>query len=107
MKLKNADKNLVLESYTHSLRASQIATQYGVGAMVDFQEQTLMTAAPEYWKEQVKEIHDERLEKALHVDYFGTPCNKDEKNGKTGVSFIRFPKWYFCPKCRRFMPISD
>ena len=38
-----------LNKVTHSVRASQAVLQYGVGAMVDFQDQTLVTAAPEYW----------------------------------------------------------
>ena len=37
-----------LNKVTHSVRASQAVLQYGVGAMVDFQDQTLVTAAPEY-----------------------------------------------------------
>ena len=23
------------------------------------------------------------------------------------AAYARFPEWYFCPKCRRFQPISD
>ena len=30
----------------YNVRAAQAILQYGVGAMVDFQDQTLMTAAP-------------------------------------------------------------
>ena len=59
---------------SHSVRASQAVLQYGVGAMVDFPSQTLMTAAPEYWNDQIVRIHDERLEKSLGVRYFGMPA---------------------------------
>ena len=38
-----------LNKVTHSVRAVQAVLQYGVGAMVDFPDQTLVTAAPEYW----------------------------------------------------------
>lgn len=96
-----------LNKVTHSVRVSQAVLQYGVGAMVDFPEQTLMTAAPEYWGESVVEIHDERLEKALHVDYFGMPGSKDDGRYQNGVSYARFPEWYFCPKCRRFQPLKS
>ena len=75
--------------------------------MVDFPEQTLMTAAPETWDNSVIEIHDERLEKALGVDFLGMPGSKDEGKYQSGISYTRFPEWYFCPKCRRFQPISD
>ena len=77
MELPVATKKEPLNWVTHSVRASQAVLQYGVGAMVDFPDQTLMTAAPEYWKEQVIQIHDERLERALKVNYFGLPAGKD------------------------------
>jgi len=100
-------KKVPLNRITHSVRASQAVLQYGVGAMIDFPNQTLMTAAPEYWQEQVVQIHDERLEKVLHVDYFGLPGGQDDPHCREGISYARFPEWYFCPKCRRFQPISD
>lgn len=94
-----------LNRITHGLRVSQLIYQYGPGGMVDFPGQTLMTAAPEYWAEQVEKIHDERLEKMLKVDYFGMPSGEAGK--KEGVSYVRFPEWYFCPKCRRLKPIQE
>ena len=104
MELPVAKKEL-LNSVSHSVRAAQAVLQYGVGAMVDFPDQTLMTAAPEYWKEQVVQIHDERLERALRVNYFGLPAGKED--APEGISYVRFPEWYFCPKCRRFQPLKD
>jgi hypothetical protein len=92
-----------LNSTSHSVRASQAVLQYGVGAMVDFPSQTLMTAAPEYWENEVIKIHDERLEKALGVSYFGMPAGG---KGRDGIAYARFPEWYFCPKCRKFQPLS-
>ena len=106
MALESA-KKITLNRYTHSVRASQAVIQFGVGAIVDFPNQTLMTAAPEYWREQVVQIHDERLEKMLHVDYFGLPGSQDDSHYREGVSYARFPEWYFCPKCRRFQPIKN
>src|SRR5690554_1095155 len=92
-----------LGKVTHSVRAAQVVLQYGVGAMIDFPDQTLLTAAPEYWQNNINEIHDARLEKVLKVNRFGMPKDKDES--REGVGYIRFPQWYFCPKCRRFQPI--
>ena len=48
MTLDKQKERIKLSSVTHSLRATQAILQYGVGAMVDFPDQTLMTAAPEY-----------------------------------------------------------
>lgn len=92
-----------LGKITHAVRAAQVVLQYGVGAMVDFPDQTLMTAAPEYWQHNIAEIHDARLEKVLGVNRFGMP--KDKAENKEGVAYVRFPKWYFCPKCRTFQPL--
>jgi len=86
-----------LNKVTHSVRAAQAVLQYGVGAMVDFPDQTLVTAAPEFWNETVK-IYDDRFAKVLGVDYFAAP---------TDISYMRFPEWYFCPKCRKFQPLSQ
>lgn len=86
-----------LDSVTHSVRAAQAVLQYGVGAMVDFPDQTLMTSAPEYWSRTTK-IYDDRFAKALGVDWFAMP---------TDISYTRFPEWYFCPRCRKFQPISQ
>lgn len=95
-----------LNSKTHSVRASQAVLQYGVGAMVDFPSQTLMTAAPEFWEQEVRKVHDERLEKALGVDWFGMPAGEEGGKSKNGISYARFPEWYFCPKCRKFQPLK-
>lgn len=42
-------KSRLKNKTAYSVRASQAVLQYGVGAMVDFRDRTLMTAAPEYW----------------------------------------------------------
>lgn len=85
-----------LNRVTHSVRAAQAVLQYGVGAMVDFPDQTLVTSAPEYWSGK-SSIYDDRFAKALGVDYFVLP---------TDIAYVRFPEWYFCPKCRIFQPLS-
>ena len=85
-----------LNRVSHSVRAAQAVLQYGVGAMVDFPDQTLVTAAPEYWSGDTGRIYDDRFAKALGVDYFAIPTN---------IAYARFPEWYFCPKCRKFQPL--
>ena len=32
--------------------------------------------------------------------------DKDDPKSKDGISYVRFPEWYFCPKCRTFQPLS-
>ena len=88
-----------LDPISHSVRRSQAVLQYGVGAMIDFPTQVLMTALPEAWNP-FEIIHDERLEKLLDVTHFISPSD-------AGIPFVRFPRWYFCPKCRKFKPIEE
>ena len=94
---KQIKDKVKLNKVTHSVRAAQAVLQYGVGAMVDFPDQTLMTAAPEYWNRENR-IYDDRFAKALDVDYFAVPVD---------ISYVRFPTWYFCPRCRRFQPLDQ
>ena len=90
-------KKFPLNSVTHSVRAAQAVLQYGVGAMVDFADQTLVTGAPETWERFAKK-YDDRFSRALGVDYFALPIQ---------ISYERFPEWYFCPKCRRFQTLRQ
>lgn len=94
--METIKEKIDLNPITHSVRAAQAVLQYGVGAMVDFPDQTLVTSAPEYWTGKTK-IFDDRFAKSLEVDYFALPTN---------ISYCRFPEWYFCPKCRAFQPLK-
>lgn len=96
-------KTIPLNKFKYSVRFSQSLTPYGAGAMVDFKDQTLMAASPEYWR-QFKEVHDERLEKLLNVDKFHLPVDSESVSG---LPFVRFPRWYFCPRCKTFKPIEE
>ncbi|WP_434295694.1 DrmB family protein [Clostridium botulinum] len=87
----------------NNVRISQIISTFGPGAIMDFRDQTLMTAAPKFWNENYDVIHDERLGKKLHVDEFR--IHKDMESNR-GVPFVRFPGWYFCPRCKKFQHIS-
>lgn len=89
---------------SHKLRLAQAILQYGAGAMVDFTDQTLLTAAPYTWKakeyddkEDSNRIDDIRFAKALNVECFEAPQK---------LQYVQFPEWYFCPVCRRFQPLS-
>ena len=96
------------ENYAHGVRASQAILQFGTGAMIDFDDQTLMIAAPELWENR-QPIHDERLEKCIEegktISFQGfKPSSGQEKPGR--LAYVRFPEWYYCPKCHLFQPVS-
>lgn len=97
-----------MSSSGYNTRVTQSIQQYGTGAMVDFPDQTLMTSAPWFWKNNVTKIHDSRLQKVLGVDYFGMPgTNQDNNATKEGISYVTFPEYYFCPVCRRLKKRSE
>lgn len=103
--MKKIEKKIPLSSTSYNIRFSQAITPFGVGSMIDFKDQTLMMASTDYWTVgPAEEIHDERLEKVLGVDKFYLP---PEKSQIQKVPFVRFPKWYFCPKCKRLRPIEE
>ena len=95
-------KRIPLNQFSHSVRFGQALAPFGAGAMVDFKDQTLMAATPKAWS-QFQEIHDERLEKLLSVNRFCLPPSKD---WISGLPFVRFPQWYFCPSCKTFKPLK-
>jgi aryl carrier-like protein len=95
-------KRIPLNQFSHSVRFGQALAPFGAGAMVDFKDQTLMAATPKAWS-QFQEIHDERLEKLLNVNRFCLPPSKD---WISGLPFVRFPQWYFCPSCKTFKPLK-
>ncbi|MFI3164103.1 MAG: DUF1998 domain-containing protein [Bacillota bacterium] len=97
--MSNKKDEKLLDKTTHNVRRGQIVLQYGIGAMIDFPSQVLMTAAVDVWGK-CQKVHDERLEKFLGVNGFVSPLPEH------GVAFSRFPRWYFCPKCRIFQPIE-
>ncbi|WP_296828438.1 DrmB family protein [uncultured Megasphaera sp.] len=97
-------KNLDKKKY--SVRANQLVHQFGVGAMINFSDQVLMCAAPEYWESDVTPIHDKRLEDRLGVKYFGLPTENEDDDGWHRMAYVRFPQWYYCPKCKRLQPMD-
>lgn len=103
--MNSINKKIPLPTKSYNVRFSQSIAPFGIGAMIDFKDQTLMAAAPEYWTiNQSQEIHDERLEHLLNVDKFCLPPDKNQINK---IPFVRFPRWYFCPKCKRLRPLNE
>lgn len=101
------DDSKNLNKITHSVRANQLIHQFGVGAMINFPDQMLMCAAPEYWKSDVTPIHDKRLEDRLGVRYFGLPIENEDDDEQHRMSYVRFPQWYYCPRCGRLKSMND
>ncbi|WP_434797382.1 DrmB family protein [Terrisporobacter vanillatitrophus] len=96
-------KRIGLNERSHSLRINQVTSVFGPGAMVDFIDQTLMVASPNYWRNYTT-INDERLQKSLQVRELRMPPTTETG---AAIPLVRFPQWYFCPKCRKFKSINE
>lgn len=109
-------------------RKSQGIVPFGVGAIIDFPEDALMSAGLDAWPSETAEgqakqdiIHasriiDGRLARRLsanlgrHINYFLSPLDAPGAFGYATthsndlsvgyMPFVRFPEWHFCPRCR-------
>ncbi len=110
----------------NTIRRGQLILPFGIGAIVELPDETLITAGLDVWpyeyrdnpsvKEAIKTstaIRDERLEKRLSkmlgrpidkpIKYFLSPTEgktfraKSDKNQH--MLFYRFPTWFHCPSC--------
>ena len=103
---------------------SQGIAPFGVGAMVDFVDDTLMMAGLDAWDVARDEFADlqnatkvidvrlaERLSKELrtNISHFYSPALAPERgkmtieqeSGRGKMPFVRFPLWYYhCTNCR-------
>ena len=109
------------------IRRGQLIAPFGVGAMVDFPDETLMSAGLDFWPSEISDanykasildatkIIDTRLQQQLSailkrpINYFLLPTEGTDRTGyslgsqtpeKQDMPFVRFPSWCFCPRCK-------
>lgn len=107
-------------------RKSQGVVPFGVGAIIDFESESLMSAGLDMWPlEQAagaahamilntSQVLDGRLARRLSVDlrrridFFLSPTQAPDRGtfrqqpqaDRAPMPFVRFPNFYFCPRCR-------
>lgn len=80
-------------------RRSQLVGTFGVGAMFPAPDQSLMICGIDSWYEdRCPEVAEPRLAKSLGVQRLRTPS---AGRSKGDVPVVRFPRFYFCPECRK------
>lgn len=86
-------------------RRSQLVGTFGVGSMFPAPEQSLMICGLDKWPiSDHQAVSEQRLAQSLGVNRLMTP----RAGWKSGdVPVVRFPRWYFCPDCRRLAPTSS
>ena len=114
----------------NEFRTSQGIVPFGVGAIVDFLDDTLMMAGLDVWPvaqpdvalalEQSTKVVDSRLAQRLSAEFgrkishFHTPTLAPEihnrgmtpKEDRAPMPFVRFPRWHYCPRCRRMKELD-
>ena len=85
-------------------RRAQSVVPFGVGAIVEFEDEALMAAGLDVWPEAGPRLHDERLAALLGVKHFREPPPKPENDERIPhadwLPYVRFPQWHFCSRCR-------
>jgi len=84
------------------MRQSQLITTFGPGAMVDLPNHAVLIGGLEFWTEDRRPIHEERLlgklEAALAkpgLKLFAPPVDSGDVNApKTGIFAWEFPEWF-------------
>jgi hypothetical protein len=83
------------------LRPSQIITTFGPGSVVDLQNVSVIVGGTDFWVTQRdQQIDEPRLLSMLRVRHLYRPAVRSD-GGAAGVPSFLFPKYLFCPRCRR------
>ncbi|GAA1955145.1 DUF1998 domain-containing protein [Nocardioides panacihumi] len=87
------------------IRQSQTIVPFGVGAIFDFQGESLVGCDTFRWGAKGETVVSERLARVLGVTEFrSAPVSESNRWGNAatwGVPYSRFPSWLFCQNCRR------
>lgn len=87
-----------------NVRKSQLLTPFGIGALIDINNQSIMVADSEYWEtEKLIKLHDIRLESVLKATGFVEPPLGEISD----IFGKRFPRWYFSPVDRSLKTINQ
>lgn len=85
-------------------RRSQSVVPFGIGAIVEFEDEALMAAGLDVWPNVGPRLYDERLAARLGVREFREPPPKPERGehipDAEWLPYVRFPRWHFCSRCR-------
>lgn len=89
-----------------TLRRSQTITTFGVGAIADLPEASVMICGIDKWDTRGGvRISDPRLERKLGVNYFLMPPSSDAPGD--GITAVRFPRWMRCRKCKQLKSLES
>ena len=94
------------------LRRNQLITTFSTGAIVDLSDYSVMVSGLDFWlSSNLEDVEEKRLQRFLRVsDGFRQPRPSENAFGRGaedgGIPCVRFPRYVFCPICRRLAPFD-
>ncbi|MEV7088652.1 DrmB family protein [Streptomyces sp. NPDC093085] len=86
------------------VRRAQTIVPFGVGGILDLRGESFVAGDIRGWPGSAELVESPRLARKLRVAQFRSapviPSGKAAQATRIGPSYVRFPKWLFCPKCR-------
>lgn len=97
------------------LRPSQILFTYGIGAVADLLNLSVMIMGLNEWDSTyTKELNEERLlievRRVLGKPVerlLSPPVCQDDEQSPVGIPVVPFPSWMVCPQCRLLAPLQS
>ncbi len=86
------------------IRLSQTVAPFGVGAIYDYRGESLIAMDITAWRDGGNRVLLDRLARDLDVREFrSAPTLGGDASIGTRLPFLRFPRWLFCPTCRKLI----
>jgi hypothetical protein len=90
-------------SIKRTIRQGQLISPFGVGSIMDIGPESFSVVDISRWNiDGLRTIEDSRLEDKLRRRIKAPKA----KEGTKSVAIARFPRWHFCPRCRRMRRIT-
>ncbi|MFI5670526.1 DrmB family protein [Streptomyces sp. NPDC051704] len=94
----------VVKDIRRKVRRAQTIVPFGVGGILDLRGESFVAADIRGWAVHGDVVEAPRLAAKLRVSQFRSapviPSGKAAYTTRIGPSYVRFPKWLFCPQCR-------
>ncbi|MEU1020709.1 DUF1998 domain-containing protein [Streptomyces sp. NPDC005904] len=93
-----------MKDIRHKVRRAQTIVPFGVGGIIDIRGESFVAADIRSWAANGERVTSPRLAAKLGVEGFRSapviPSGKAAFATRIGPTYVRFPKWLFCPQCR-------
>ncbi|WP_208720526.1 DrmB family protein [Amycolatopsis circi] len=93
-----------MKDIRRKVRRTQTIAPFGVGGIIDLRGESFVAADIRSWASSGDPVDSPRLAEKLQVERFRSapviPSGKAAYVSRNGPSYIRFPTWLFCPRCR-------